>query len=72
LDLYCLLAHRLPRLDNNLHLRWVALQSSGRRAQAGVPDEIVFQTKPQIALDQLRAVRAAPIRRSRCQCITRS
>ena len=32
-----------------------------RRAQAGVPDDIVFQTKPQIALDQLRAVRAAGI-----------
>ena len=32
-----------------------------RRAQAGVPDDIVFQTKPQIALDQLRAARAAGI-----------
>jgi SRSO17 transposase len=33
-----------------------------RRAQAGVPDEIAFQTKPQIALDQLRAARAAGIK----------
>ena len=32
-----------------------------RRAQAGVPDDVVFQTKPQIALDQLRAARAAGI-----------
>jgi len=32
-----------------------------RRAQAGVPDEIVFQTKPRIALGQLRAARAAGI-----------
>ncbi len=32
-----------------------------RRARAGVPDDIVFQTKPQIALDQIRAARAAGI-----------
>lgn len=32
-----------------------------RRAQAGVPDDVVFQTKPQIALDQLRAALAAGI-----------
>ena len=32
-----------------------------RRAQAGVPGDVVFQTKPQIALDQLRAARAAGI-----------
>ena len=32
-----------------------------RRVKAGVPGNIVFQTKPQIALDQLRAVRAAGI-----------
>ncbi len=33
-----------------------------RRTRAGVPDEIVFQTKPQIALDQLRAAHAAGIK----------
>jgi SRSO17 transposase len=33
-----------------------------RRAEAGVPDDIVFQTKPQIALDQLRAALAAGIK----------
>ena len=32
-----------------------------RRATAGVPDEIVFQTKPQIALEQLRAAVAAGV-----------
>jgi SRSO17 transposase len=32
-----------------------------RRAQAGIPDEIVFQTKPQIALDQLRDAATAGI-----------
>jgi SRSO17 transposase len=32
-----------------------------RRAEAGVPDDVVFQTKTQIALDQLRAARAAGI-----------
>ncbi len=32
-----------------------------RRAEAGVPDDIVFQTKPQIALDQLRAALVAGI-----------
>ncbi len=32
-----------------------------RRGQACVPDDIVFQTKPQIALDQLRAACAAGI-----------
>ncbi len=32
-----------------------------RRVLAGVPDNIVFQTKPQIALDQLRAAVAAGI-----------
>ena len=32
-----------------------------RRAAAGVPDDIVFQTKPQIALNQLRAAHAAGI-----------
>jgi len=32
-----------------------------RRAKAGVPDDIVFRTKPQIALDQLRAAVASGI-----------
>jgi SRSO17 transposase len=32
-----------------------------RRTQAGIPDDIIFQTKPQIALDQLRDAVAAGI-----------
>ena len=33
-----------------------------RRTQAGVPEDVVFQTKPEIALDQIRAAlrRASP------------
>jgi len=34
-----------------------------RRAKAGVPDDVVFQTKPQIALDQIRKALAAGIPR---------
>jgi SRSO17 transposase len=29
-----------------------------RRARAGVPEDVVFETKPQIALDEIRAARA--------------
>jgi SRSO17 transposase len=34
---------------------------AGRRAEAGVPDDVVFQTKQQIALEQLRTARATGI-----------
>src|SRR5918998_3414559 len=34
-----------------------------RRAKAGVPDEILFQTKPEIALDQIRAAIEAGVSR---------
>ena len=40
-------------------IEWV--DDPDRRAAAGVPDAVAFQTKPQIALDQLRAARAAGI-----------
>ena len=33
-------------------------EDSGRRRKAGVPEDIVFKTKPEIALDQIRAARA--------------
>ena len=33
-------------------------EDSGRRSKAGVPADIVFKTKPQIALDQIRAAQA--------------
>jgi SRSO17 transposase len=36
---------------------WAA--DANRRIQAGVPEDVVFQTKPQIALDQLRAALSA-------------
>ena len=32
-----------------------------RRAKAGVPEDIVFRTKPEIALDQIRAALAAGV-----------
>ena len=38
---------------------WV--DDPARRAATGIPDDVVFQTKPQIALDQLRAAVAAGI-----------
>ena len=34
-----------------------------RRAKAGVPEEVVFQTKPEIALDQIQAALAAGVPR---------
>jgi len=33
-----------------------------RRAKAGVPDEVTFKTKPEIALDQIQATHAAGVR----------
>ena len=51
---------RLPIADR-LYLPQEWADAPDRRVQAGVPDDVVFQTKPQIALDQLRAARAAGI-----------
>ena len=39
---------------------WAA--DPGRRAKAGVPDEVTFKTKPEIALDQIQATHAAGMR----------
>jgi len=37
-----------------------------RRAKAGVPEDVVFKTKPQIALDQIRAARAEGVPEGWC------
>jgi len=42
-----------------LYLPHEWIDDPARRAGAGVPDDVVFQTKPRIALDQLRAALAA-------------
>ncbi len=34
-----------------------------RRSRAGIPDDVVFRTKPEIALDHIRAALAAGIPR---------
>jgi SRSO17 transposase len=44
-----------------LYLPHEWIDDPDRRAEAGLPDAIVFQTRPQIALDQLRAACAAGI-----------
>ncbi len=41
-----------------LYLPQAWTDDPARRAKAGVPDDVVFRTKPQIALDQIRAARA--------------
>src|SRR5260370_3005190 len=53
--------HASLRIAYRLYLRHEWADDPDRRAQAGVPDDVVFQTKPQIALDQLRAALAAGI-----------
>jgi SRSO17 transposase len=44
-----------------LYLPEAWAQDPERRTKAGVPQEIRFQTKPEIALDQIRAARAEPM-----------
>jgi SRSO17 transposase len=46
-----------------LYLPEVWAQDAARRGKAGVPEEIVFQTKPEIALEQIRTACAAGIAR---------
>lgn len=61
LDLYCLLAHRLPRLKNNLHLSWIALQSQIGSAEAAgfslakrirdvMPDVLTAYPEPKVEI----------------------
>jgi len=41
-------------VSHRLYLPQVWIDDAARRAKAGVPEEIEFKTKPQIALDQIR------------------
>ena len=41
-------------VSHRLYLPQEWIDDDARRAKAGVPEEIVFKTKPQIALDQIR------------------
>jgi DDE superfamily endonuclease len=51
--------HASLPLTYRLYLPHEWLDDPVRHAESGVPDDIVFQTKPQIALDQLRMAPAA-------------
>jgi SRSO17 transposase len=53
--------HASLPVAHRLYLPQVWADDPDRRQQVKVPDDIVFQTKPQIALDQLRAAHAAGI-----------
>jgi SRSO17 transposase len=46
-----------------LYLPQAWASDGARREKAGVPDEIAFKTKPEIALDQIRAAAAAGLPR---------
>lgn len=53
--------HASLPIDYRLYLPREWTDDPARCARAGVPDDVVFQTKPQIALSELRAARAAGI-----------
>src|SRR5436190_4039663 len=55
-------AARLP-VSYRLYLPRDWAEDPARRAKAGVPEEIAFRTKPEIALDQLRAAAEAGLPR---------
>ena len=54
--------HASPPLAYRLYRPHEWVDDPDRRAQAGVPDEVIFPTKPQIALDQIRGALAAGIK----------
>ena len=54
--------HASLPVAHRLYLPQLWCDDRPRRAGAGVPDEIVFQTKPQIALAQIRAALEAGVR----------
>lgn len=49
-----------------LHLPEAWAEDPLRRVKAGVPDDVTFQTKPQIALDQIRRASRPESRRASC------
>jgi SRSO17 transposase len=51
-------------IAHRLYLPQSWADDSARRARAGVPDDVVFQTKPQIALAQIRAALEAGVPRA--------
>ena len=53
--------HASLPLAYRLYLPHEWIDDPARRAEAGIPEDVAFQTKPQIALDQLRAAVAAGI-----------
>jgi SRSO17 transposase len=54
-------AHASLPVAYRLYLPEVWATDPERRAKAGVPDEVVFQTKPEIALDHIRSALAAGV-----------
>ncbi|MCZ7569209.1 MAG: IS701 family transposase [Ardenticatenaceae bacterium] len=55
-------AHGYTLLDRRLYLprEWVEEEGyDERRARCGVPDDITFQTKPELALEMIQAIQAA-------------
>ena len=53
--------HASLPIAHRLYLPQAWADDPGRRSRAGVPDEVVFQTKPQIAPDQIRAALQAGV-----------
>ena len=53
--------HASLPIAHRLYLPQVWAGDADRRARVGVPDDVAFRTKPQIALDQIRAALAAGV-----------
>jgi SRSO17 transposase len=51
-------AHGYTLLDARLYLpeAWLAAEAALRRAQCGIPEDVTFQTKPELALEMLQAL----------------